>query len=174
MTVNDTQNNLTPATPESAKDKADLLEVHDLKWFEEYAKCIMRPLTAEEWNELAALLHEINSSREPNKDAGGNSVKWLPGWYASRLHALPATVPIGANRTDTAKAVCGAHVYLKAATGYAQRRMDRGVPHCKHCERALTPDAKAGTPERRSTKTDREMTLCPSCERALHTCTCDT
>ena len=36
---------------------------HDLKWFEGYAMFadISVPLTKEEWKELAALLHDINS-----------------------------------------------------------------------------------------------------------------
>jgi len=36
---------------------------HDLLWFEEYAECadFLEPLTPQEWKELAALLHEVNS-----------------------------------------------------------------------------------------------------------------
>lgn len=48
---------------------------HDLRWFEEYAKNadILNPLTAEEWKELAALLHEVNNRDDckPNKESNG-------------------------------------------------------------------------------------------------------
>lgn len=63
---------------------------------------------------------------------------WLPGWYATRLHALPANkgVPQG---SVAAQALCGAWVYGKAPTEWAQRKMDKGVPHCKLCEKKLLP-----------------------------------
>ncbi len=37
---------------------------HDLLWFEEYAENVdvLKPLTPQEWKELAALLHEVNSA----------------------------------------------------------------------------------------------------------------
>ena len=70
------------------------------------------------------------------------SVLWLPGWYATKLHALPATVnlPFG---HSTAKSVCGAYVYGKAPTDWAQRNVDKGLARCKHCERKLAPNVKA-------------------------------
>ncbi len=36
---------------------------HDLLWFEEYAGNVdvLKPLTPQEWKELAALLHEVNN-----------------------------------------------------------------------------------------------------------------
>ena len=47
----------------------------DLRWFEEYAQNadILKPLTQQEWRELAALLHEVNSrdDRTPNAEAHG-------------------------------------------------------------------------------------------------------
>ena len=43
---------------------------HDLRWFEEYAENadILKPLTPQEWKDLAALLHEVNNrdNRKPN------------------------------------------------------------------------------------------------------------
>lgn len=38
---------------------------HDLRWFEEYAENvdILKPLTMEEWAELAALLHKVNQNK---------------------------------------------------------------------------------------------------------------
>jgi len=44
---------------------------HDLRWFEEYAENadILKPLTTGEWQELAALLHEINSHEDCKPNA---------------------------------------------------------------------------------------------------------
>lgn len=62
-------------------------------------------------------------------------VRWLPGWYASRLHAIPVDkIPQGQNEEES---LCGAYVFGKAPTDWAQRRVDKGVPHCKRCERKL-------------------------------------
>ena len=38
---------------------------HDLLWFEEYAENaeVLKPLTPQEWKELATLLHEVNSAQ---------------------------------------------------------------------------------------------------------------
>ena len=77
-------------------------------------------------------------------------VGWLPGWYAARLHALPKTVPIGTNRLDTAKALCGAFVYRDAPTDWAQRRVNKGVPRCKHCERMLLEAQRSASGSARS------------------------
>ena len=59
-------------------------------------------------------------------------VYWLPGWYCTRLHAS-TKVPVDKYET----ALCGECVYATPQTEWAQRRFDRGVPHCKHCERIL-------------------------------------
>lgn len=68
------------------------------------------------------------------------NVRWLPGWYASRLHALPEDkVPPGRQQE---KSLCGEYVYGKAPTDWAQRRVDKGVPHCKRCEKLLTPNVE--------------------------------
>lgn len=68
------------------------------------------------------------------------NVRWLPGWYASRLHALPEDkVPTG---TGVEQALCGQLVYGKARTNWAQRKIDKGVPHCKRCEKLLTPNGE--------------------------------
>jgi len=64
------------------------------------------------------------------------SVVWLPGWYASRLHAYPENkeLPI---EYATAHSICGAFIYGKAPTDWAQRKIDKGVPRCKKCEKIL-------------------------------------
>ena len=68
------------------------------------------------------------------------NVRWLPGWYASRLHALPADkVPLGRQQE---KSLCGEYVYGNAPTDWAKRRIDKGVPHCKRCEKMLTHKVK--------------------------------
>ena len=68
------------------------------------------------------------------------SVRWLPGWYATRLHAVPK----GAGETGHyLVALCGAIVYEKARTEWAQRKVDKGVPHCKLCERKQIPPGPA-------------------------------
>jgi len=43
---------------------------HDLRWFEEYADNVkfLKPLTPQEWKELAELLHEINSRKTHIKE----------------------------------------------------------------------------------------------------------
>lgn len=66
-----------------------------------------------------------------------NMMKWLPGWYASRLHAVQADKAPGLEGRQQAQAVCGAWVYGKAPTEWAQRYVDRGVPHCKRCQKKL-------------------------------------
>ena len=52
---------------------------HDLLWFEKYAKCadFLEPLTPQEWKELAALLHDVNSvqSRSDRPADGHNWMK---------------------------------------------------------------------------------------------------
>jgi hypothetical protein len=63
-------------------------------------------------------------------------VSWLPGWYATRLHAIPAE----SKRPEgyaPAQALCGAWVYSKPVTAWAQRRVDKGIPHCKRCEKLI-------------------------------------
>ncbi len=75
-------------------------------------------------------------------------VRWLPGWYASRLHAVKNGIELPTGMA-TIRSLCGAFVYGKAPTDWAQRRMDKGIPNCRHCEK-LTPNAllcRAG-PER--------------------------
>lgn len=64
---------------------------------------------------------------------------WLAGWYATKLHAtrkellrLPANGDYGSIRAE-----CGAWVYKKPRTAWAAKKMDKGIPHCKHCERIL-------------------------------------
>ena len=61
---------------------------------------------------------------------------WLPGWYATKLHAVSQDkeLPVG---MGSIMAECGAFIYGKAPTEWAQRKVDKGVPHCKKCERLL-------------------------------------
>lgn len=69
------------------------------------------------------------------------NVRWLPGWYASRLHAIHVDkIPQGRKEE---KSLCGAYVFGEAPTDWAQRRVDKGVPHCKRCEKLLTPNVRA-------------------------------
>lgn len=70
------------------------------------------------------------------------SVIWLPGWYASRLHAVPSTSRLPEHRLDTVTAICGQQVYKEAQTEWAKRYLERGVPHCKRCERKISPNDK--------------------------------
>ena len=66
-----------------------------------------------------------------------NEVKWLPGWYASRLHAVPTEKAPSTEGRQQAQAICGQWIYGKAPTEWAQRYGDRGVPHCKRGEKLL-------------------------------------
>ena len=90
---------------------------------------------------------------KPTDEAGriDGLVRWLPGWYASRLHALPADVDLPQGRA-TARSVCGEFVFGKAQTEWAQRQVDRGVPHCKRCQMKLQPNAVLS-----DTATEREQ-----------------
>jgi len=63
--------------------------------------------------------------------------RWLPGWYATRLHAYPVDAPPPKTVVSAVRAVCGAYVYAEPQTDWAQRRVDRGIPRCKHCERMI-------------------------------------
>jgi hypothetical protein len=81
-------------------------------------------------------LRSVEAAAERLKDGReAEEIKWLPGWYANRLHALPADkVPPGHQQEQS---LCGQYVYSKAHTDWAQRRLDNGVPHCKWCEKLL-------------------------------------
>lgn len=61
---------------------------------------------------------------------------WLTGRYASRLHAVSSEVDLPTGH-KTIQAKCGAFVYGKAPHDFAQRKLDNGVPRCKHCEKAV-------------------------------------
>jgi len=57
---------------------------------------------------------------------------WLPGWYATRLHAVADGTELPKGQACV-QARCGAWVYGQAPTDWAQRRMDKGIAHCKRC-----------------------------------------
>ena len=67
------------------------------------------------------------------------AVVWLAGWYATRLHAVlchdQSKLPMG--RRSYIESECGQIVYA-IHTDWAQRRIGRGIPRCKHCERIIS------------------------------------
>jgi len=69
-------------------------------------------------------------------------VNWLVGWYATRLHAVPNCLIVSG--ASSQHAVCGAEVYLRPKTDWAERKVAKGVRRCKQCERIL---AKTLVPE---------------------------
>ena len=69
-----------------------------------------------------------------------DSVLWKSGWYASRLHAVPADTVFPEGAMGTVKALCGQFVYVRPPTEWAQLSVDKGVPHCKRCERLLAKE----------------------------------
>lgn len=63
-------------------------------------------------------------------------MRWLPGWYADRLHAYA---------DDATRSKCG-HMYLDwwhkrpqdAWPDHIRKRMEAGsIPRCKNCERKV-------------------------------------
>lgn len=65
-------------------------------------------------------------------------MNWLAGWYATKLHAIE-TIPDG---ISNGRSICGAFVYRYPRTLWAKKRFDKGLPHCKHCERMLIRERK--------------------------------
>ena len=63
---------------------------------------------------------------------------WCAGWYATKLHAVPVAKHC-ATETKYAdmESVCGAYVYKEARTPWAERKIEKGIAKCKHCERML-------------------------------------
>ena len=56
-------------------------------------------------------------------------IEWLPGWQATRLHAFYQKSNI---------AFCGFHKPDRLPDAdWFRLRLERGVPHCKKCEREL-------------------------------------
>jgi len=70
--------------------------------------------------------------------SAANELTWLVGWYATKLHAVPAGVEVPTSEYQGIRTVCGAHVYCKPRTEWAAANLKRGVPRCKHCERLLS------------------------------------
>jgi hypothetical protein len=64
---------------------------------------------------------------------------WLAGWYATRLHYLTGSDP----GPGPHSALCGAYVYAKPSTEWAEKKINAGLPHCKHCERRLAASAES-------------------------------
>lgn len=64
-------------------------------------------------------------------------VRWLAGWYATRLHAVPEdqAQPTKVER----QALCGAWVYGVPRTEWAEKRVAAGLKTCGHCKRRLLP-----------------------------------
>lgn len=88
-------------------------------------------------------------------------VRWLAGWYATRLHAVHKdAVPDG---KDGAQAVCGKWVYAQPRTNRAARKIAAGLTRCKHCERQLLPSTLLA----RQASTDVGC-WCESCDMAAN------
>ena len=64
-------------------------------------------------------------------------VRWLAGWYATRLHAVPEDQAQATK--DARQALCGAWVYGQARTEWAEKRVAAGLKTCGHCKRRLLP-----------------------------------
>lgn len=83
----------------------------------------------------------LNGAGESSPAPDGSA--WLAGWYATKLHAVPDF----ASRTiDTLKAVCGAWVFRTPRTEWAAKNIQRGLTHCKHCERILSHNGGVQAP----------------------------
>ena len=65
-------------------------------------------------------------------------IRWCAGWYATRLHAISEEqLEVTKHSGDQGYAFCGAKVSSVVRTAWAQKRIDKGIPRCKHCERIL-------------------------------------
>lgn len=60
---------------------------------------------------------------------------WFAGWYATKLHAVPASRVEGVKTMDNFQSMCGAWVYSQPRTEWAAQRLSKGLPQCKHCLR---------------------------------------
>lgn len=78
---------------------------------------------------------------------------WLAGWYATRLHAVNVKYleimrddfsKYKTEREPWIKSVCGAWVREEPKTEWAAKKIAKGIPKCKHCERMIknTPTSK--------------------------------
>lgn len=87
-------------------------------------------------------------------------VRWLPGWYATKLHACPRDGEAMRGQ-QSRQAICGAWVYDKAPTEWAQRRVDKGLRHCRRCSAKLPPNAPAQAPSAEGAKVALEPVVGP-------------
>lgn len=64
-------------------------------------------------------------------------IRWLAGWYATRLHAVPEAQ--AQPTKDARQGLCGAWVYGMPRTEWAEKRVAAGLQTCGHCKRRLLP-----------------------------------
>lgn len=75
-------------------------------------------------------------------------MRWWPGWYVDRLHAVSDGV---LETIRSAPALCG-RLYVYPPTGqvmqngWQAKRLATGVPKCKHCLRIAAPSATTKEP----------------------------
>lgn len=79
----------------------------------------------------------MNEQKQP---AMAGQVKWLAGWYATRLHAVPESY---AEPTKVPRqAICGAWVTGQPRTDWAEKRIAAGLQTCSHCRRRLAVEGE--------------------------------
>lgn len=72
-------------------------------------------------------------------------VRWLTGWYANRLHAVPEDK--AQPTKDERRALCGAWVSGVPRTEWAEKRVAAGLKTCGHCKRRLLPPNDKAEPD---------------------------
>lgn len=89
----------------------------------------------------------MTTPEDANTVAGGSpverGVRWLAGWYATRLHAVPEAQ--AQPTKDARQAMCGAWVYGVPRTEWAEKRVAAGLKTCGHCKRRLLPPNYSST-----------------------------
>lgn len=70
---------------------------------------------------------EMKTPNEPN------SIRWLAGWYVTKLHAVVGPKPIYYD--GSVESACGAFVYAEPKHEWGKRRLERGVMRCLKCSK---------------------------------------
>lgn len=97
--------------------------------------------------------HSKNGCDSSHSSASACSA-WLAGWYATKLHAVPSATQTPDHPWTPIESRCGAWVYITPRTEWAARRIENGLPRCKHCERIIKQNVKAQGMAAETTRTE--------------------